>query len=287
MDSTELGTISTTPTTPTPTTKKRPRTERDLKTTAEPTREPVSIWKVEKNGKYTNIEIDFRDQGRPEKRSQSFEVGDNKRQTSRKNFKDTLRKVAFKIKTVTNDDVSIAVKKSEKSKVKNSKEEELEVFTTSKTFNPFNQAPPHTQDDSDVSFNISSQSPHLLAMASPSAARGVPTARSLKKQSSRDCAECGHRYQEADDLTDPWVGCIAWSDDKKKKTTGKIPRCETWVHASCTGWFPQNEEEVGRMPEWYCKKHRERYMVPRTTSTKTKKRKSTTKSKKSSKKSRK
>ena len=103
-------------------------------------------------------------------KSATWQAGDNKRQASRLGFERSLVREIWKIKSVTNDDVFFAYRKSEKT------EGEVNRFTTSKEFNF------ETNTGANISITSGDSSvidPGALATFSPSAgnARTTPTAR--------------------------------------------------------------------------------------------------------------
>lgn len=227
--------------------KKRTRQERDWKTTPCPSRSPVKVFrkfaqplKGEEKGSF------YRDQtaarGNPVK-SQCWQEVDNKRQESRNGFRKSMMNDMRKIKNVTNDDLLVVFKRSEKN------EGDIDILTTSLDFVTI----PDSTEVLNTSQDVSVPPPAVLSGFSPS--RGVGRAKPTGRKQKRNCKVCGGVYKAEDDNYKPWVGCQSFKDGG---SAGENVRCSYWVHACCIGWFPQNNMEVAAMPSWYCKRHRKR-----------------------------
>ena len=238
-------------------TKSLPRSERDKVCKECPERSPVKVFEKDKNTFKEKI-VKFR--GVPSK-SQTFEKSNNKRQASRKGFYDSFAREMIKLKTVTNDDVSVSIQKWKGDLKKNKNKPDdppIVSFSTTKT----DLLPTSTPQTPTGSPPLPQP---LLASSSPSAGRGhrrVATARTLAVKKSSICKYCLHKYNENDEYGDPWTACMAWT---KKKRSGVARRCDVWVHTSCTGWVARSSEEVRLMPDWYCTKHRGEVMPLRVT----------------------
>jgi hypothetical protein len=221
--------------------KQLPRSERDIKSTPCPTRSPVKVFEIVK-GQFNDTQVFAR--GNPTK-SQEYEPIDNRRQASRKGFQKSLVRQMKKIKTTTNDDVFLAYRKSEK------KKGDVSVFSTSKDFVFSDDDAQRPTTTTSTDFQVARDETHLNATFSPSRnciGRAKPTAR----RSHRNCVRCNLEYLPSDDILNPWVGCHIY------KISGRNTKinCESWAHASCTGFFPKGVDGVKEMPPWYCKKHR-------------------------------
>ena len=231
-----------------------PRSERDKESKECPERSPVKVFQTKKD---IIVEHTVKIRGDP-KKSQTFQQSNNKRQASRSGFIDSFARDMKKLKTVTNDDITIHIKKW-KGDLKKDSDPQITSFSTTKT----DLLPSSTNRHTPTGSSPALAQPLLLAESSPSAGRGhrrVATARSLAVKKSSICKCCLHKYREEDDNSNPWTACMAW---KKKKGSGVAQRCDVWVHTSCTGWIARNTEEVASMPDWYCSKHRCQFMAPR------------------------
>ena len=97
--------------TPQISTRKRPREERDSKITAADPNRTVNIFEWdEKLSQYKDVKVTFKQSTAATQYSSEYQAVDNKRQASRNDFNKSLRRLAFKIKNVTDDDVFVAVR---------------------------------------------------------------------------------------------------------------------------------------------------------------------------------
>lgn len=249
------------------TSKSKSRSERDTKCTECPPNREVKLYEWSES-QYKEIKVPLRQTSSATHYSESFQTVDNKRQASRNDFNKSLRKLAIKVKNVTNDDLFMAIKKSEKVK---ENEDPVARFTTDPEFK-FVKEEELTSPPQPSTPGPSPLSSTRLLLVSPSTRVNRPKRVSTARGSSQSkyCEVCKHKYRPTDNVSDPWVGCFAWSDKK----TPVRQRCEVWVHSSCTGWMAKNTEEVGTMPDWYCQRHRGTFMVPRSSKKKGSKSKS-------------
>ena len=118
VDPSSTVTTATPVTTPVATKRKnKPRALRDIKTTVAPEGGFTVLKGVQKKDgewDFVDANVTFWDTASTNRKSKQYEVNDNKRQSDRYSFHKTLGQLAHKIKTVTNDEVFMAVKKSEK-----------------------------------------------------------------------------------------------------------------------------------------------------------------------------
>ena len=214
------------------------RAERDIKSEPVPNRSPCKVYVKGEAGKWVDNNTTIEGV-----KSKDFQVSNNKRVASRSGFHKTLALDALKLKTVCNDEVTVIIKQW------STDGNDRTVFSTSRKENiPIPAPSPST---SRAQSAIVSPNANDLRLSSPSKRKQLKkTARAFKeqlqKQRDQFCRKCDIRYRPSDDLDNPWVGC--------KGVSGK--KCDTWVHASCTGWFPKDPLEVAAMPNWYCHKHR-------------------------------
>ena len=234
------GTISANETTPTPPVKKRksiPRSERDKECTATPVRPNPTVYTRDEKGNVVDTKMVIKGV-----KSKDFQPSKNKRTASRTGFYDTIARDILKLRNVCNDHVTVGIKKWATDISKG--EDGVKYFSTERDFSF------HAPDQAPSSVPPTTPPAVSLALSSPSTSRhsgGVPTARAMSKQKNMFCRMCDVKYKQKDNDENPWVGC------RHKNKQGV--RCENWVHARCTGWFPQNAYEVASMPGWYCPKH--------------------------------
>ena len=229
----------TTPTTKAVNTAKKVRPlSRGRHVDVEPVRE-VHVY----NSAREAIDVKFRNSADERKKCISYQTDRDMRQESRRRLTEGLQKQAHKIKTVTNDDVVVAVRSAEK--------KTMLWWTTAKDFAFSNQSPVET------STAVSSTPSNLpsfveLARASPSKSSPVNrphkmTAREMLKDREKFCRKCGTKYDSYQDksLNSTWIGCDG-------RTAGKL--CDYWVHACCHG-FPDAGYEVFDEIDFKCPEH--------------------------------
>ena len=188
------------------------------------------------------------------------------RQDQRTRHTYTLQREAWKMKTLTDDDVLVVIRSKEREedkkcpkKTPDEKEEirPLQAYTTSRDLwyavgeavpsasplsRPVEPAPPSENSDEESFF--------LMARNSPSkqVRRVKPTARSGKMLTEKSCAICTVRWNSQIDraLHSPGIGCDGFGEDHQP--------CPYWVHACCLGQTDARQEDfVGR--EFFCPKH--------------------------------
>lgn len=198
----------------------------------EPTREPPRVINCA-DGK--EMLLKFKND-QPTK-SMAYQTKRERRQDSRRDFKNGLVRTMFKIKVVTNDDVKIQYKSEEKPNENSSWSTCVDDQDT--------VVESEEEDNDDINLATALLD---LARYSPSRIRSKPTAKSLStSKSDRSCRRCDIKHGSAEDkkINSVWVGCDGIEDNRP---------CDYWVHAGGLGFVGARESDFDDR-DWFCDKH--------------------------------
>ena len=243
----------------------------------------VHIDPIPKRGKVqvldqrmNSVKLNFRNDN--PKKGNKFEQDRHKRQSSRKDYTNGIKRHIYQYKMVTNDDTLVVMRSKEKGYEKFWTTDYDLVYTGSSfsfgspcyrpptAVNPNDSASrdnvnangnvmedDEDSEDSDDMYEDETQSFIDLAKMSPSRPRGKPTARYLQKKKHDDaiCAKCSIKEDSAEDLAigSPWISCDGVEGNQK---------CTYSVHAVCIGFTNARESNFSKLSgnlQWYCEKH--------------------------------